>query len=69
MKLKVKRAHAMYPGIFLRVGDEITLEPDTLAGELIRRGFFAEVPAPIPVEEEKPKRTRRAKNDPGTDQS
>ena len=69
MKLKVKRAHAMYPGIFLRVGDEITLEPNQLGTELVRRGFFVEVPAPIPVEEEKPKRTRRAKNDPGTDQS
>jgi hypothetical protein len=67
MKLRVKRAHHFYPGIFLRVGDEITLEPNQLGTELVRRGFFVEVPAPQP-EEEKPKRTRR-KDDPGTDQS
>lgn len=67
MKLRVKRAHRPYPGIFLRVGDEITLEPDQLGAELVRRGFFAEVPAPQPVEEEKPKRARRAKDDLGSD--
>lgn len=67
MKLKVKRLHHPYPGICLRVGDEITLEPDMLAGELIRRGFFAEVPAPPPVEEEKPKRGGRRKDEAGTD--
>lgn len=56
MRLRVKRAHHMYPGIFLRVGDEITLEPDQLGTELVRRGFFAEVPAPAPVEEKKPRK-------------
>ena len=66
MKLKVKRAHPFYPGIFLRVGDEITLEPDQLGAELVRRGFFDEVPAPQPVAEEKPKRSRR-KDEAGTD--
>lgn len=54
MKLRVKRAHRPYPGIFLRVGDEITLEPDMMAAELVRRGFFAEVPV-----EEKPKKKTR----------
>lgn len=56
MRLRVKRAHHMYPGIFLRVGDEITLEPDQLCEALTRRGFFAEVPAPAPVEEKKPRK-------------
>lgn len=56
MKLRVKRAHRPYPGIFLRVGDEITLEPDMMAAELVRRGFFDEVPAPAPVEEKKPRK-------------
>lgn len=63
MKLRVKRAHHMYPGIFLRVGDEITLEPDQLGTELVRRGFFAEVPAPSPA----PKKARRGRDETGTD--
>ena len=44
MKLIVARIHSPYPGVILRAGMEMTIEPDDVAIALIRRGYFREAP-------------------------
>ena len=63
MRLKVKRAHMPYPAVRLPHGLQVVIEPDYIAEELIRRGFFEKdeepkppplpAPAPAPIEEPK----------------
>ena len=33
-----------YPGVYLRAGAEMKIEPDEIAVALIKRGFFREAP-------------------------
>jgi hypothetical protein len=65
MRLRVKRAHSPYPGVRFPVGFEMTIEPDEIARELVRRGFFDEIKPVEPEPEPKPKHTskRRAEID------
>ena len=44
MRLIVAKIHQPYPGITLRAGMEMVIEPDDVAIALIRRGYFREAP-------------------------
>jgi len=41
--------HSPYPGVRLPVGFEMTIDPDEIAIELIKRGFFDEIKPDLSV--------------------